>query len=242
MRQQRYIPQGGIVLSFVIANFICSGVYKNFISTTLPSTVSEQAKLWFQLMSGAVLAIAILPSLGYLIYSLRHAIFLATGGWAGLYKRDGVVPFIDRCPDVIHVNDIDVKASLYFCTAGERKEYVEWTRRRMDAYLISTSISIEIITTNIISYAAIAYFNATYHINGFIFLWVISLLLVIILMSIASIEKNKGIEGFKLFFTQVAESLPKQDADLDKSIEESDGKQIKFPRRKQRSVGVKNLL
>ncbi len=238
MRQQRYIFQGGIVLSFVIANFICSGVYKSFISTTLPNTVSEQAKLWFQLMSGAVLAIAISPSLGYLIYALRHAIFLATGGLAGLYKRNGVVPFIDRCPKVINVNDIDVIVSLYFCTAGERKEYVEWIRRRMDAYLISTSISIEIITTNIISYAAIAYFNVPSNINGFIFLWVISLLLVIILMSIASIEKNKGVEGFKLFFTQIAESSTKQD---DKFIKESDGKQNKFHRRKHRSLGAKNL-
>ena len=205
MREQRYLFQGAIVLLFLLANLICSGTTEEFAFAILPNSISGQNKLsGLQILSAAILAIAVSPSLGYLVYALRHAVFLACGGWGGLYKMNGVKPFIDNCPDYININDLDVKASWYLCYTKDYKEYVEWIRRRMDAYLTSSSISLEILIVDVFFYLIMNLSGMVYNIDRLIHLWEVSLFFIAIFLYIASVEKKKGAEGFKLFFHQVA--------------------------------------
>ncbi len=199
------------MLLFLLANFICSGATGDIVAIILPSSISEADKsLGMQLLSGAIIAIAVSPSLGYLVYSLSHAIFLTFGGWAGFYRRNNINICIDRCPDIPIINDVDAKASWYLYKNKEGEKYVEWIRRIMDVYLTSTAISLNIFITNISLFLMIQFSGVSYNADGMMFSWIFSMIIAGILLYNAFEEKKKAVEGFKVFFHQIANSSANQ--------------------------------
>jgi len=200
MREIRYMYLGNIPLLILVINLLLAGLMPEFVSLLSNIDAATGQEDILSLTVAIFLAIIISPAFGYLIFTIIYSFFLMKGGYDGFYERNGITPLINQHITFPPTRFFDVSASYLYYSDESKMGYSEWIRRRLDNYFLSTSICLVMILTNIIFLLIIQLNCLSISIRSIIFIIVIWGGLFGLQLYIALNERNKAIDGLKLFF------------------------------------------